>query len=83
MKEGLLDLGMMRLPVHDGDMTSIDFEHLNRMVDAFIQAGYHYFDSSYVYHGGKSEEALRKAVVERYPREQITIATKFPTFALQ
>ncbi len=83
MNEGLLGLGIMRLPVKNGEAASIDFEHLNRMVDAFIQAGYHYFDSSYVYHEGKSEEALRKAVVERYSREQITIATKFPTFALQ
>ena len=83
MKECLLGLGMMRLPVNNGEAANIDFEHLNSMVDAYIQAGYHYFDTSYVYHEGKSEEALRKAVVERYPREQLTIATKFPTFALK
>ena len=53
------------------------------MVDTFIEAGYTYFDTSYVYHDGKSEEATRKAVVERYPRDAFTVATKFPTFSLE
>lgn len=50
------------------------------MIDAFLEAGYTYFDTSYVYHNGKSEEATRKAVVERHPRDSFTVATKFPTF---
>jgi len=74
---------MMRLPVNNGDPTDFDYEQLNKMVDEFIGAGYTYFDTSYVYHNGKSEEATRKAVVERYPREAFTVATKFPTFSLQ
>ena len=53
------------------------------MVDCFLDAGYTYFDTSYVYHNGKSEEAVRKAVVERHPRDRFTIATKFPTFDLK
>ena len=48
-----------------------------------MEAGYTYFDTSYVYHNGKSEEAVRKAVVERHPRDSFTVATKFPTFILQ
>lgn len=83
MKEGLLGFGMMRLPVKSGDPTDFDYEQLNKMVDAYLEAGYHYFDTSYVYHNGKSEEALRKAAVERYPRERLTIATKFPSFAFE
>ncbi len=78
-----LGFGMMRLPVIDGDPTNFDYEELNKMVDAFLAAGFTYFDTSYVYHNGKSEEATRKAVVERYPRNAFTIATKFPTFILQ
>ncbi len=78
-----LGFGMMRLPVLDGDMTNFDYEQLNKMVDTFLEAGYTYFDTSYVYHNGKSEEATRKALVERHPREAFTIATKFPTFILQ
>ncbi len=77
-----LGFGMMRLPVKNGDPTDFDYEQLNAMVDAFLAAGYTYFDTSYVYHNGKSEEATRKAVVERYPREAFTVATKFPTFSL-
>ena len=76
-----LGFGMMRLPVLSGP-TDFDYEQLNRMVDAFLDAGYTYFDTSYVYHDGKSEEATRKALVERHPRESFTVATKFPTFML-
>ena len=64
-----LGFGMMRLPVKNGNPTDFDYDELNRMVDTFIEAGYTYFDTSYVYHNGKSEEATRKAVVERYPRD--------------
>ena len=78
-----LGFGMMRLPVKNGNPTDFDYDELNRMVDTFIEAGYTYFDTSYVYHNGKSEEATRKAVVERYPREAFTVATKFPTFSLK
>lgn len=77
-----LGFGMMRLPVKNNDPTDFDYEQLNRMVDTYLAAGYNYFDTSYVYHNGKSEEAVRKAVVERHPRESIRIATKFPTFNL-
>ena len=63
-----LGFGMMRLPVLSGP-TDFDYEQLNRMVDAFLAAGYTYFDTSYVYHNGKSEEATRKALVERHPRD--------------
>ncbi|MBQ6148598.1 MAG: aldo/keto reductase [Oscillospiraceae bacterium] len=75
-----LGFGMMRLPVRNGDPTDFDYAVLNEMVDTFIGAGYTYFDTSFVYHNGKSEEATRKAVVERYPRDAFTVATKFPTF---
>lgn len=78
-----LGFGMMRLPVKNGDPTDFDYEKLNAMVDAFLAAGYTYFDTSYVYHNGKSEEATRRAVVERYPRDSFTVATKFPTFSLE
>ena len=78
-----LGFGMMRLPVKNDDPTDFDYETLNRMVDRYMEAGYNYFDTSYVYHNGKSQEAVRKSVVERYPRESIRIATKFPTFNLQ
>ena len=70
-----LGFGLMRLPEKDG---AIDIEHVNRMVDAYMDAGMNYFDTAYVYHGGKSEVAAREAIVKRYPREKFMLATKLP-----
>lgn len=83
MNKRLLGFGMMRLPVKEGKSTDIDFEQTNLMVDVFMEAGFNYFDTSYMYHEGMSEIAVRKAVVERYPREKFIVATKFPPFVLQ
>ncbi len=67
-----LGFGLMRLPkLEDG---SIDVEQTSKMVDLFIEAGGTYFDTAFVYPG--SEEAIRKALVDRYPRESYTLATK-------
>lgn len=74
-----LGFGMMRLPVLTGP-EDFDYPQLEQMVDEFLAAGYTYFDTSFVYHNGKSEDATRKALVERHPRESFTVATKFPTF---
>ena len=67
-----LGFGLMRLPrkAHG----AIDVELTGKLVDAFIAAGGTYFDTAFVYEG--SEEAARKALVERHPRESYTIATK-------
>jgi len=83
MAQGKLGFGFMRLPVFDGNPENIDFEQLSKMVDEFLGNGFTYFDTSFAYHNGKSEGALKKMVVDRYPRDQFTIATKFPTFAVQ
>lgn len=83
MAQGKLGFGFMRLPVIDGVQENIDLKQLNQMVDEFLGNGFTYFDTSYAYHNGKSEEALRKSVVERYPRSKFTIATKLPTFLIQ
>lgn len=76
-----LGFGMMRLPVKSGP-TDFDYDQLNAMVDAFLEAGYTYFDTSFVYHNGESETAVRKALIERHPRDSFTVATKIPTFNL-
>lgn len=72
-----LGFGCMRLPLtNPEDQTSIDIEQVKEMVDTFMEAGGTYFDTAYVYHEGASETALREALVERYPRDSFTIATK-------
>ena len=78
-----LGFGLMRLPVLNGNQDEIDLEQVKEMADMFLENGFTYFDTSFVYHNGQSEHALRQAVVERHPRDSFTIATKFPTFAVQ
>ena len=46
------------------------------MVNLFLEAGMTYFDTAYVYDGGASEKAVKEALVDRYPREAYTLATK-------
>lgn len=78
-----LGMGMMRLPLIDeNDFTSIDYEQVNKMVDTYMDAGFNHFDTAYIYHEGKSENAFKKSVVERYPRDAYKIATKMPLFII-
>ena len=74
-----LGFGMMRLPQVDG---VIDNAQLCRMMDAYMQAGLNYFDTAYVYHGGKSERAAKAALVDRYPRDSFMLATKLPAWEM-
>lgn len=74
-----LGFGLMRLP-KDGDGNILQDE-VTRMVDAFMKSGMNYFDTAYAY--GGSEAAMRKALVERYPRDSFTIADKLPAWKLQ
>ncbi len=76
----LLGLGAMRLPTND---KGIDYDELNKMVDNAIAGGINYFDTAYVYHGGDSEIAIRKSLVERYNREQFRIANKLSIWCVK
>ena len=79
-----LGFGLMRLPlINPDDQASIDIERFKAMADRFIERGFTYFDTAYPYHGGKSEEALREAVVKRYPREAFTVTSKMPVWAIK
>lgn len=66
-----LGFGLMRLPRKG---LAIDVEKTSKMVDMFMENGFTYFDTAFVYPG--SEAATKKALVDRYPRESYTIATK-------
>lgn len=79
-----LGFGFMRLPVKDSnDPSSIDMDILNQMVDIFLERGFSYFDTAYMYHMFKSEIALREALVKRHPRGSFVLATKMPTMFLK
>ncbi|MBQ3263144.1 MAG: aldo/keto reductase [Oscillospiraceae bacterium] len=66
-----LGFGLMRLPKKDEE---IDVEQVKVMIDRFLAAGFTYFDTAWAYTG--SEDAIRQALVERYPRESVQLATK-------
>ena len=74
-----LGFGLMRLPEKDG---AIDIEQVSHMADSYMEAGFNYFDTAYVYHGGNSEKVVKEAIVKRFPRESFTIATKLPAWFL-
>ena len=79
-----LGFGLMRLPVTDPENgASIDMEKLRDMVDLFLERGYTYFDTAYMYHDHQSEIAIREALVKRYPRDSFTLTTKLPTMMLK
>ena len=73
-----LGFGLMRLPMLGEE---VDLEQTKQMVDKFLEAGFTYFDTAYGYLGGKSEEAVKTALVDRYPRESFQLATKLPAWA--
>ena len=75
-----LGFGFMRLPMVDGE---VDVAHTQKMVDHFMSNGFTYFDTAYVYIGGKSEVHLRETLVKKYPRESFQIASKMPTWGLK
>lgn len=70
-----LGFGLMRLPMI-GD--EIDFDQTVSMIDLFMEKGFTYFDTAYPYINGKSEKLVKKALIERFPRETFQLASKMP-----
>lgn len=82
--EKKLGFGFMRLPLKNKeDQTSIDIEEVEKMVDRFFERRFTYCDTAWMYHDFMSEGAVGKAVVDRYPRDKFTIATKMPDMMLK
>lgn len=72
-----LGFGLMRLPRLDpADEGSIDLEQTKQMVDTFLQRGFTYFDTAWMYCAFKSENAVKDVLTSRHPRESYTLATK-------
>ena len=74
-----LGFGLMRLPQNGDD---IDLPQLCDMVDAYMKSGMNYFDTAYMYCGGKSESAIKAALVDRYPRETFYLTDKLPQWMM-
>lgn len=76
-----LGLGMMRLPVVDGDDSKVDEAAAAEMIDYAYQKGINYFDTAWGYHDGNSELVAGRCL-SRYPRESYFLASKFPGYDL-
>jgi len=76
-----LGFGLMRMPLLDPkEQSKVDLEQVSAMADTFLDRGFTYFDTAYVYHKGESERVAREVLVKRHPRDSFTLATKMPMF---
>lgn len=74
---GNFGFGCMRLPMKG---KKVDHEEFCRMADAFLAAGFNYFDTAHGYVAGQSETAIREAVAKRYDRDRFILTNKLSTF---
>ncbi len=72
-----LGFGLMRMPQIDkNNAADVDVEQVKQMVDLFMEKGFTYFDTAWMYNGFASENVAKSVLVDRYPRESFTLATK-------
>ena len=72
-----LGFGLMRLPLTDpNNRAAVDMEQVKKMVDLFMEQGFTYFDTAIMYNGFASQRVAKEALVDRYPRDSFTLATK-------
>ena len=72
-----LGFGLMRMPLlNPDDDSSVDVEKVKEMVDLFMNRGFTYFDTAIMYNGFASQRVAKEAIVDRYPRDSFTLATK-------
>ena len=74
-----LGFGLMRLPQLDpANAASVDVEQVKHMVDRFMEKGFTYFDTAWMYAGFASENVAREALVDRYPRDRFRTCLESP-----
>ncbi|MCD6474743.1 MAG: aldo/keto reductase [Anaerolineaceae bacterium] len=79
-KISILGFGCMRFPLIDVDSSHIDEEKSSEMLGYALDHGVNYYDTAYPYHGGESENFVGKFFAEQGGREEIHIATKYPSW---
>ena len=79
-----LGFGLMRLPLTDPNNNgSVDITLLKQMVDVFLERGFTYFDTAWMYCDGMSECAVKEVLTDRYPRDRFTVTSKLPGHPLK
>ena len=67
---------MMRLPQFGENFEQIDTAQTCQMVDMFLERGFTYFDTAWMYCGFKSEDTVKEVLTKRHSRESFTLTTK-------
>ncbi len=75
-----LGFGCMRLPMN---ACEVDYDQFRLMIDAYMDAGFNYFDTAHGYISGKSETAIKDCLVARYPRESYILTDKLTDFCFK
>ena len=76
-----LGFGFLRLPLKEGGTPEeYDWASISKMVDAYLALGGRVFDTCYTYLDGHSEEAVRRCVAERIPRNRYILVEKLPGY---
>ena len=70
---GTFGFGCMRLPMNG---EKVNYEEFCRMTDAFIDAGFNYFDTAHGYINGQSETAIRDCLAQRHARSEFLLTNK-------
>ncbi|OWT32352.1 Fe-S oxidoreductase [Methanobrevibacter sp. 87.7] len=76
-------LGLMRLPIIGDNVENIDIDQLQEMVDTAMENNVNFFDTAYPYHNGESEKAIKKTLVDKYPRDSFILSNKLPLFDIE
>lgn len=83
MEPKKLGFGFMRLPLNDPhNPKAVDIKQVQQMTDTFIEQGFSYFDTAYMYHDFTSECIVREALVKRHRRHSFKLASKLPVMML-
>ena len=69
-----LGLGMMRLPVLNGNDGMVDEAAAAELIDYAYKSGINYFDTAWGYHDGNSELVAGK-YLSVYPRDSYSLAS--------
>lgn len=65
--------GCMRLPMNGEKVDDVEFI---KMIEAFLQNGFNYFDTAHGYISGESEKAIKRCLTSRYDRDKYLLTNK-------